>query len=285
MVAGAQANHIHRDQLRSCGLTDHAIAHRIEKGLLERRHPRVYRVGPLTAPRGEEWAAVLWAGGDAHVSHASAAHLYDTTTRPQLVHITITTHNPGRTPGVMVHRRARLPEKARRRQEGLPLTSPLRTLVDCAAEMGEPALERLVAEFQIKPLVTDAELRRAADTSRPGMPTLRAILRDVEGFTRNEAERLLRRLIADAGLPRPRLNARIGDHEFDVYWPEHGLVLEFHGYGPHRTRKKFESDAIRTAFLAGRNLRLITATWRRLKEEPLALTADIATALAIHQPA
>jgi very-short-patch-repair endonuclease len=236
----------------------------------------------VATPLSAEWEAVLWAGEGAAISRASAGHVDRFHPKPPAVHVTAPV-NRGPTEGLVVHRAA-LARGEIRLHDGLPVTTPQRTLLDLAADLDEFALEQALGEAQVRGLIDDRALRSAAAAARPGMPMLRGILDDTIGFTRSEAERMLRRLIRDSGLPAPTLNHEIADQEVDAFWPDRGLVLEFQGYGPHRTRKKFENDALKSAILAGLGLRVMYATWRRLRRRPTALIADLATALAHRRP-
>ena len=233
--------------------------------------------GAWDLPLARDHAALLWAP-QATLALESAGAIHLITSSPGAVHLAVPRHR-GHTTGVITHEFDLRPNDLTEHQ-GLTLTTPIRTITDLAAIYGEARLERALGEAQIHRLVTDRQLREAAQQSRPGMPRLRAILDDVDGFTRNAAERELRDLLRRGGLPQPRLNARIAGHEVDVYWPQQRLVLEFQGYGPHRTRRKFERDARKAADLAAAGIRVSYATWRHLRREPLALLARTAMALS-----
>jgi hypothetical protein len=62
-LAHDQHGVVHRRQLRSLGLTDRAIRHRVSTGRLHPKWPGVYAVGRAEVTRLGEWiAAVLRAG-------------------------------------------------------------------------------------------------------------------------------------------------------------------------------------------------------------------------------
>ena len=62
------------------------------------------------------------------------------------------------------------------------------------------------------------------------------------GYTRSEAERRMRRLVAAAGLDQPLANTRLLGHEVDFMWPDQRLVVEVDGYRFHGHRRGFERD-------------------------------------------
>ncbi len=100
------------------------------------------------------------------------------------------------------------------------------------------------------------------------------------GFTRSEAERRLKQLCKQAGLPLPRTNARVAGHEVDAYWPAERLIVEVDGYKFHRTRQAFERDRRKDAALTAAGNRVVRITWRRLTTEPFSLSAQFGVLLA-----
>jgi very-short-patch-repair endonuclease len=123
----------------------------------------------------------------------------------------------------------------------------------------------------------------ALDRAGPvaGAAALRALVGDdTRGVTRSEAERALLRLVLAAGLPEPRLNARVGAFMVDAWWPSRRLVVEVDGFRFHGTRRAFERDRRRDAELQAAGQRVVRVTWRQLRREPLAVAASLATLLA-----
>jgi very-short-patch-repair endonuclease len=104
-------------------------------------------------------------------------------------------------------------------------------------------------------------------------------LLDNSTMTRSDKERLLLRLIARAQLPRPLTNVRLHGFLVDVYWPEHGLVVEFDGWPAHGHRHAFESNRKRDQVLLAHGIRTMRVTGRHLGHEPIAVAARIAQAL------
>jgi hypothetical protein len=73
-VAAAQWGVIGLRQLRECGVAKSTVADWANAGRLHRRYPGVYTVGHPSLPvEGELTAALLAAGPDAVLSHATAA--------------------------------------------------------------------------------------------------------------------------------------------------------------------------------------------------------------------
>jgi len=203
-----------------------------------------------------------------------------------LVHVT-GLENIGSQPGIRFHRTRVLPPSDRRSKNGLPLTSPARTLVDLAAHLTERDLERALDEALILRLLREPELLAAIERSRgrAGAGRLRALIGDGldNGATRSETERLFRRILCAAELPSPEFNTSVGTYEVDALWREHRLVAELDSYRFHRARTPFETDRIRDADLTG--YRVLRFTWRRLTRHPEAVAATVARELALRSGA
>ena len=87
-------------------------------------------------------------------------------------------------------------------------------------------------------------------------------------FTRSGLERRFIDLCDRAGLPRPAANLWIGEHEVDMSWPGHRLVVELDAHETHRTRAAFERDRRRDATLQIMGYRVLRITDRRLRDAP-----------------
>jgi very-short-patch-repair endonuclease len=66
----------------------------------------------------------------------------------------------------------------------------------------------------------------------------------------------------------------------DFVWPEQRLIVEVDGYLFHSSRASFEHDRRRDQRFAAEGYVVIRITMRQLEQEPLAVIARIAQALA-----
>jgi very-short-patch-repair endonuclease len=265
-------------QLVDAGFGHKAIMRRAAGGWLVRRHRGVYQVGVFGGPFGREMAALLACRPGAVLSHQTAAVICELPADDGgLVHLLGTR---ARIPGVRTHRSPLAPADVTVRH-GLPITTPTRTLLDLAPSMPAVELARLIEEAQVRRLVTPTQLRSALDNAvgRPGIKRLRELIEPELGYTRSEAERRLRELIRNAGLPAPHTNAKIAGLEVDAVWRDQTLVVEVDGYAFHRTREAFERDRRRDARLLLAGYRVLRITWRRLTQEPEQVIALLAAAL------
>ena len=88
-------------------------------------------------------------------------------TQPQLRPcVTVPPERSAARPGIRIHR-ADVPRADVRRRERMPLTSPPRTILDLAGELGSEDLERLVAEADYRRLASERELREQLERN-PG---------------------------------------------------------------------------------------------------------------------
>jgi very-short-patch-repair endonuclease len=278
-IAARQHGVVSVADVAAAGIGRGGLAHRVANGRLRRLHRGVFLVGPLQALRTSEMAAVLAVGGV--LSHRSAASVLGIGAPPAEVDVTLT-RNARRRDGVRVHRTARLGPGDVWWRDGLPITSPARTLIDLAAVLTRVELARAVEEAQVRRLVTVAGLAaRLADERGPAAAILRAELHrgHEPSLTRSEAEAAFLRLVREARLPHPETNVRIAGYEVDFLWRAQRLVVEVDGYAYHGTREAFERDRRKDAALQAHGLRTTRATYRQITEAPLALTASLAASL------
>jgi very-short-patch-repair endonuclease len=73
----------------------------------------------------------------------------------------------------------------------------------------------------------------------------------------------------------------VGRLEVDFLWPAQRLVVEVDGFRFHSSRATFERDRERDAVLAASGYTVVRVTWRQLVDEPEAVVARIAAALAV----
>jgi very-short-patch-repair endonuclease len=284
-VASLQKGFVTREQLLAAGLGRGAIAHRLTNGRLYQRYPSVYLVGrDSLEPFGEEMGAVLYYRGHAVLSHRTAAYMWDLLdVRSDELSLTIVGMDRHPRPGLRLHRVGSLDRDDLRVRDGLPLTSPARTLVDLAHESSgaelEEALGAALGRRLAHPDEVCAELERIP--RRPGAARLRQLLKFEEdtGFARSKTERRLRHLLRLADLPLPMINVRLHGFLVDFLWAEARLIVEVDGYEVHKNRAAFERDRRRDQILMAAGYRVIRVTWRQLRDEPMAVIARLAQAL------
>ena len=135
--------------------------------------------------------------------------------------------------GIYVHRTSSPADVMR--VDGIPVTTPARTLVDLASRLGHDPLRRLVRQAYARDLVTHRGLLRTVERLRPrrGIATLLAILQAGPVPTRSEFEDLLLDLVLAAGFAPPDVNVplRLEGRLVipDLRWPAQRLCVEADG--------------------------------------------------------
>jgi very-short-patch-repair endonuclease len=197
--------------------------------------------------------------------------------------VTCVAHFGHAKPGLRVHRVPTLDRDDLARRQRLPVTSVARTIVDLGGVLDPIELESAIATARRRRLVSDDEILAAVGRAprRRGAGLIRTLLAGNGELarTRSKYERKLLRLVREAGLPRPSVNARIGGFEVDFLWPVQRLVVEFDGFGFHGDRRAFERDRERDRRLALLGYQVIRVTALQLDSKPFAVVASIAGVL------
>jgi len=167
----------------------------------------------------------------------------------------------------------------------LPLTSPARTLLDLAGVEGPETLEESVAAAQVRRLVMEEDLweQVARGNGRRGTKALRRLLERhaPPADVRSRAERLMLRLIRQAGLPEPKVNVKVGRWRPDFFWPEHRVAAEFDSYEFHTDIGAFRRDRQKSNELQLRGILVLRFTWLELTRTPTILETRLRQALGV----
>ncbi len=268
------------------GLTAREVERRLESGRLRRVRRGIYLLGPIVSPHTLKMAAVLACAPRAALSHGSASYVWGLLphpARPGSIHVTVAGHNPGRHPGVHVHRTTSLRRDELTSKYAIPITTPTRTLLDVASQLRPRELEQALAEAFAQRL-TDRVRTLSMIERHPGRPGVRALRFQLEAGhaparTRSHAEERLLALIRDGRFPHPDVNVRVGRWEIDFLWREQGVAVEVDGYAAHSSPRAFRRDYAKTAALEAAGLAVIRVSWTQIRNEPEATLARIARAL------
>jgi very-short-patch-repair endonuclease len=273
-----------RRQLLEMGMGRRAIACRLGRGALHPVHRGVYAVGRTGLSRKGQWmAAVLCGGRGAVLSHRPAGKIWKLLTGGVgPLEITRPAGLRSRRTGIVGHQ-ANLSADEIKFPEGIPVTSPFRTVFDLAAVLSKRQLERAMNEADVLRLVDRVSLPQLLDRhpGHRGAANLRTLLalNDPGGITRNEFEEAFVALLDAHGLPRPRLNADLTIRgrffEIDCLWQAQRVVVELDGRAVHGTRRAFEADRERDRILLVEGWRPLRVTWRQLHDEPNSIVGDL----------
>jgi very-short-patch-repair endonuclease len=262
-----------RRQLLELGFTPSAIDHRVTKGRLHVVWRGVYAVGrPELTSQGRWMAAVLGCGPDAVLSHESAAVLWEIRpARGGQIEVSVPLRVVRRQPGIVVHRRRVLAATEVTKCRGIPVTTPIVTLVDIATGLDQGQLEAAINEADKRGLIHPEELRSALDglDRRPGLAALRKTLdRRTLTLTDSELERRFLPVTRKAGLPAPETGRYVNGFKVDFYWPDLGLVVETDGLRYHRTPAQQARDRLRDQAHTTAGLTPLRFTQAQIRFEP-----------------
>jgi hypothetical protein len=171
--------------------------------------------------------------------------------------------------GLRVHRTRTLGRDDRTRHEGIPVTSPARTLVDLASLFPYLPLRRAVRQAQSLRLVHVRHLAEAIGRLGPrrGMSNLAQIVATGPAPTRSELEDVVLDLLLAGGLAHPDVNVplALGGRRVvpDFRWPRQRLVVEADSAAWHDHRLAREDDAERQALLEAHGERVLRVTWHQ----------------------
>lgn len=287
-LARRQHSVVAHRQLLALGFSPQAVRHRLANGRLHRVHRGVYAVGRPDLSREGRWmAAILCCGEGAMLSHESAAALWGLgPVDPRPIEVTIRRRGRHRRAGLRVRSRPALPATDVTSSRRIPVTTPARTLLDQAIQLGRLDLERQVNEADARDRIDPESLRAYLDgrTGEPGVRPLRVLLdRATFRLSDSRLEQLFRPLALAAGLPQPQTKQRLNSFEVDFYWPDLGLVVEADSLRHHRTALKQKRDLLRDQTHVSRGLVALRVSHHQVRYEPayvVSLLRATATRLA-----
>jgi hypothetical protein len=176
-VARRQHGVIARHQLLALGFSAKWVKHRIVKGRLHPVWRGVYAIGrPQLTQHGRWMAAVLSCGREAVLCNESAGALWEIlAARGDEIVVCVPYRTVRRRAGIVIRRRASTTTRDVTRHLGIPVTSPVCTLIDLGARLERRQLEAAINEADKRDLVDPETLRSALDglSRRPGVRLLR----------------------------------------------------------------------------------------------------------------
>ncbi len=290
-LASTQQGLVSRDQLRGLGLSDEAVSKAARRGWLRPVFHGVFAVGHdhLTV-HARMLAATLACGEGTVVSHATAAWLLGMWDwRPDAIDVIAPVEAGRKIAGI--RRRFVPPPRGREvwRRHGVPVTSPARTIVDCAGTLDRRGVEKLVEGASVAGLLDVAAIDRVLDgPRRRGTKTLLRVVAPWRRYRRgikirSRMEAKLLPLLSEAGLPIPQTNAKLRlagkVYEVDFLWRERKLVVETDGGRFHDNPAAGGRDSRRNRALAAAGYRLPRLGWEDLRDRPEATMREIARLL------
>lgn len=242
IIADLQHGVVTHTQLREQGASARQIQHWLERSRLRPLHKEVYALGhERLTPSGRRLAAVLCFGGEAALSHRSAAAHWDLLgTRSSMIDVSAP-RAKNRSPGVRLHRPRRWVAADRTVKDSVRVTTVGRTLLDLAGSVPFGVLERATNEAMIRHILDASEVCAAIDRGgrKRGVRALRTILERIDPtrpvITKSSLEAGFLRLFRAHGLREPECNVYVEGHQVDLFWRACRLVVETDGDNFHST--------------------------------------------------
>ena len=249
-LATRQDGVVNRQQLLACGVSSSQIDSRVRNRSLRKLSAGVYGVGhDRLTTLGRQRAAVMAGGPRAVLSHRSAASLLGLLPpnrrlevvrssspdphRPPPEHASRAIH-----PGLTIHRtRSLLPREVTRRHS-IPVTSPVRTIINLAERETPKVLDTAVRRGVASGMFEVAQLNQAvlACRGRKGIAKLRRVLESWNPGTlrsRSELETETSDAIQEVGVPPPLVNDFRCGYEVDFQWEGSMILVETDGGAYH----------------------------------------------------
>ncbi|MET0453823.1 MAG: DUF559 domain-containing protein [Mycobacterium sp.] len=268
-------------QARNLGVGAQAVRRRVRLGRWRRCAPSVYFVADRPFTDAARIRAAVWGHGKRAVASGLAAAWWHGVTKyaPDVVEVTVPRDSHGRRHDGSRVRRRDLASADVVERRGLRVTAIELTVIEAAVRRGggpklmDSALQRHV---DLRSLWA-AHLR---NKGRHGSPAARRLLQAAEGGARSEAERVLLRLIEDAGIDGWKANYPVAGYRVDVGFPGPKIALETDGLAFHSDSDDFHNDRVRQNAITLAGWQVLRFTWLDLTEYPERVIAEIKYAIS-----
>lgn len=296
-----------RSQLHAAGLTRRGLERALREGSLRRSRAGLYLNGDVPA-RGlhllsdgrvdlgylAELRGELLTLGGAAASRRTAAVMwgFDMSVEPSAVEVDVPrTHSRVDRPRVDARRRRTDDVVLRSVRATAPVrvTSPLRTVLDCAAD--RPLSEAVVivdsALRSGRVSWDDLQLAVSARNRSASAEKVRKVVRWADARSGSVLESLLRVLLAENGMLVPRTQYEVLDRcgafvgRVDFCWPEQRLVVEADGRRWHDPEDARDRDRRRTNAYARLGWTVLRFTWAEVVHSPADVVAAVRDCLSL----
>ena len=169
------------------------------------------------------------------------------------------------------------------RHRGLPITTPLRTVLDCARTL--PLVEAVViadSALRMRAFTIDELVAAARRCSRgPGAGRVRAVVELADDRCGSALETLLRVLLVSNGLAPPCTQYVVRDRRgrrvkrVDFAWPEHRLIVEADGFEFHSSRSAYRDDRRCGNAYTRNGWRFLRFSWEDVVDHPEEVLAAV----------
>ena len=273
---------VDHDDLIAAGVSRREIGVRLRRKRLIPVHRGVYLVGHDDPPQfALEYAALKFGGPTATLSDITAAVLYRSLP-PQVdptIHLSLPAKRASPT-GIRFHTRNLPPDEVTTIHGDLQITTPARTLLDCAHH---PHIEQMTADMIRRRLVSLQQLTLLLQCHKGERNTarLKRILDQGPLWTASEFERRFIDLVRRAQLPLPESNLLMGRTKPDLVWREQRVLVELDSRSIHGDWIAARTDRSKDRSRTLQGWTCLRYTPEDLRDRPFQVIAEIAAALAL----
>jgi very-short-patch-repair endonuclease len=282
-----------RERARARGISDKQLRTRIASGVLARVTRDVF-IHTSAAPSPDRLALRLaCVASRGVVSHRTAGRLHGlVNAAPALPDVTVVDGRHPRSELATVHRLEVLLDEDVEVLDGLPVTTPVRTMIDLGTKVPFGILERAYERGVDRDLFTfDDVVRKRYKLARRGrdgvgvVHDLLAVLDPDLSAAESDLETLLWRVLRESGvrLPERQVVVMAGRYRLDLAYVEERVFLEGDGFGFHRTKAVFERDRWRQNDLVLDGWMPLRFTWQMIVKQPSEVVRAVRSALVQRQ--
>jgi very-short-patch-repair endonuclease len=276
-IVQRQAGVIGLHQAVQAGMSARTVQRRVASGAWRELLPLVYLVsGHRRTDEARVRAAWLWAGGaPAAVTGLAAAHwhgMFDAA--PALVEITVPRATHRIAPAGVALRRSDLHAVDLVEHRGLLVADGPLAALEAAIALpdGSTFLDRALQRHVPFLDLYDCYCR---NLGRRGWSQARRLITAAADRADSAAERILKRLLREAGITGWVPGHRFGQHLIDLAFPDQRVAIEVDGWAWHVDVDRFRADRRKGNALTRAGWTLLRFTWHDLVTRPAEVVAEI----------
>ena len=280
-------------QARAAGIHQSTLDKRVARGALTRVQRAVFAFpGAAATWQREASALVLSVPRLAAASHKTAAFIWGLSSiEPETAEIVTVRHQRIQRRNPQIHESIDLEPRDVVISDGIPTTTPVRTVVDVGATASSRYVEHCldtglrIGLFRLGDVA--GFIRRVAKSGRNGIGTIRPLVDERakwDTITESALEDMFLRLVVNSELPNPVSQYRVLEGSTivcraDFAYPEDHILIELDSEQYHMDRETFRRDRAKQNRAHALGWTVYRFTWRQLKDEPVVVLQVLATAL------
>jgi very-short-patch-repair endonuclease len=281
-LVARQAGVVTLAQAVAAGMSAATVQRRVREGRWTRLHPRTYLVGGhRPTPEARVRAAWLWGGPYSVVTGPAAAYWHRMLDRPPaVIDLSVPAHSSPRPQRGIHLRRRDLFDSDVREHNGIRVAAAPFAALETAVGLpdGSAFLDRALQKHVRFPAVYRSFCR---NMGRTGSSEAGRLLVAAADRAESAAERLLVRLLRDAGIDGWVLSHPLGPYKIDLAFPAQRLAIEVDGWAWHVDPERFRHDRRKGNYITRCSWDLLRFTWHGLHDQPAESISEISQTLAI----